>query len=192
MKDPAAGRGASEHGRYKYYIGIHYMFPAWGYSVHLSLESTSGTSLAVPRSPCASDAAVARQDYAHSTQATQQSCPFTVACVCSAFGTSARHGAPQQAEPRRASLACAAAVRHEAALGRAVARSACPSRSPYAQPLCPRCWAELGTALGRHMHACAVVIARNVKSREPPPPRRGPSREKNRDRYTCPTLGGEG
>jgi len=93
--------------------------------------------------------AVARQADALSSQATQQSCPFTGTCVCSAVGTSARRGAPQQAEPRPASLAYAAAERHGAAHSRAVARPACPSRSPYAQPLCPRCWAELWTALGR-------------------------------------------
>ena len=93
--------------------------------------------------------AVARRGDALSYQATQQSCPFTGTCVCSAVGTSARRGAPQQAEPRPASLAYAAAERHGAAHSRAVARPACPSRSPYAQPLCPRCWAELWTALGR-------------------------------------------
>jgi hypothetical protein len=31
-----------------------------------------------------------------------------------------------------------------------------PIPQPIPQPLCPRCWSELGIALGREIHACAV------------------------------------
>ena len=32
-----------------------------------------------------------------------------------------------------------------------------PIPQPIPQPLCPRCWSELDIALGRQIHACAVV-----------------------------------
>ena len=51
------------------------------------------------------------------SQAARQSCPFTRTSDCRAGGTLAKRGAPRQAEPRRASLACAAAERHGPALG---------------------------------------------------------------------------
>ena len=31
-----------------------------------------------------------------------------------------------------------------------------PIPQPIPQPLCPYCWSELGIALGREIHACAV------------------------------------
>ena len=110
-------------------------------------------------------------------------------CSCCSWKLPACMGSllgPQSGSARAAALlgrpsrvaargAIAGAVVHGVALGRAVARPACPSRSPYTQPLCPGYWAELGTALGRYMHACAAGRVRNVKSRHPPPPRRGPS-----------------
>ena len=58
--------------------------------------------------------------------------------------------------------AIAGAVVHGVALGRAVARPACPSRSPRAQPLRSHCWGEPGAAGGRLWDACATVIMRNV------------------------------
>ena len=61
--------------------------------------------------------AVARRGDALSSQAARQSCPFTRTSDCRAGGTLAKRGAPRQAEPRRASLACAAAERHGPALG---------------------------------------------------------------------------
>ena len=61
--------------------------------------------------------AVARRGDALSSQAARQSCPFTRTSDCRAGGTSAKRGAPRQAETRRASLACAAAERHGPALG---------------------------------------------------------------------------
>ena len=66
----------------------------------------SGTSLAIPRSPGASDAAVARQDPAHSTRATRQSCPFMGTCVCSPVGTlrEARRASAGRAASRLAGL----------------------------------------------------------------------------------------
>ena len=61
--------------------------------------------------------AVARRGDALSSQAARQSCPFTRTSDCRAGGTLAKRGEPRQAEPRRASLACAAAERHGPALG---------------------------------------------------------------------------
>ena len=61
--------------------------------------------------------AVARRGDALSCQAARESCPLTRTSDCRAGGTSAKRGAPRQAETRRASLACAAAERHGPALG---------------------------------------------------------------------------
>ena len=94
----------------------------------------------------------------------------------------ARQGSAQAAarlgEPSRVAAcgALAGAVMHGSALGRAGARPACPSRSPYAQPLCPG-WADLGTALGRYMHSCAAGRVQNVKSSKSVPPTAGPDRQ---------------
>ena len=99
----------------------------------------SCTSLTIPRSPCVSGATVSSQVDALSARAARQSCPRTRVDVCSAAGQCTSCGAARRAEPRR-SLWCSAlagAVMHGSALGRAGARPACPSRSPYAQPLCP-------------------------------------------------------
>ena len=87
--------------------------------------------------------------------------------------------AAQLGKPSRVAArgALAGAVVHGAALGRAGARPARPSRSPRAHPLRSRCWGEPGAAGGRLWDACATVIMRNVKSRHPPPRRRGPSQE---------------
>ena len=61
--------------------------------------------------------AVARRIDALSSQAARSSCSCTRTSDCRAGGTLARRGAPRQAEPRRASLACAAVERHGPALG---------------------------------------------------------------------------
>ena len=79
---------------------------------------------------------MARHDGALSPRAARGSCPSTRASSCSAAGTAAMRGTSQQAGPRRGSRACAAALVHGAAHGRAAralpAQSAAHAHSPLA------------------------------------------------------------
>ena len=124
--------------------------------------------------------AVARRGEALSSQAARQSCSSMRVCSFS-VGRVAN-------EPRRCSASRAAS--RLVVLSRALwcmdrllaelelaqhARHAAHTHSPFV----PAAGPSWGPLWGRHMHACAVVIARNVKSREPPPPRRGPSQQLN-------------
>ena len=118
--------------------------------------------------------AVARRGDALSSQPARQSCSCIRVCICSAGRVahelrrcSASRAASQLVVLPRALLS------HGAALGTR-ARPACTSHSPYAQPLSPGYWADLGTALGRYMHACAAGRAQNVKSSKSVPTRTGP------------------
>ena len=121
--------------------------------------------------------AVARRGDALSSQPARQSCSCIRVCICSAGRVahelrrcSASRAASQLVVLPRALLS------HGAALG-SRARPACTSHSPYAQPLSPGYWADLGTALGRYMHACAAGRAQNVKSSKSVPTRTGPSHQ---------------